>query len=119
MSTEHLFSYGTLQLEAVQLSTFGRRLTGTPDVLPGFEAVAIEIDDPTIVALSGKSQHSIATYTGRPGNTIGGTVYAVTPEELASADAYEVDAYMRVAVVLGSGTRAWVYVDARFAPPTP
>jgi len=27
-----LFSYGTLQLEAVQLSTFGRTLVGTPDV---------------------------------------------------------------------------------------
>jgi len=27
-----LFSYGTLQLEAVQLSTFGRTPVGTPDV---------------------------------------------------------------------------------------
>ena len=27
-----MFSYGTLQLEAVQLSTFGRTLVGTPDV---------------------------------------------------------------------------------------
>jgi len=31
-TTELLFSYGTLQLEAVQLSTFGRTLVGTPDV---------------------------------------------------------------------------------------
>ena len=31
-TTELLFSYGTTQLEAVQLSTFGRTLMGTPDV---------------------------------------------------------------------------------------
>jgi len=30
-----LFSYGTLQEERVQLSTFGRRLSGEPDALPG------------------------------------------------------------------------------------
>ena len=32
-----LFSYGTLQQPAVQLSTFGRLLQGTPDELLGFE----------------------------------------------------------------------------------
>jgi hypothetical protein len=32
-----LFSYGTLQLEAVQLATFGRKLNGAADGLPGFE----------------------------------------------------------------------------------
>jgi hypothetical protein len=30
-----VFSYGTLQLEAVQLATFGRKLVGTADVLRG------------------------------------------------------------------------------------
>ncbi len=117
MPTEYLFSYGTLQLEAVQIATFGRPLAGTPDVMPGFEGAAIEIDDPTTVSLSGKSHHTIAKYTGRPADTISGTVYALTSEELESADRYEVAAYKRVAVVLESGTRAWVYVDGRFAPP--
>jgi hypothetical protein len=32
-----LFSYGTLQEEKVQLSTFGRRLGGQRDELLGFE----------------------------------------------------------------------------------
>lgn len=32
-----LFSYGTLQQEAVQLSTVGRRLAGQADELVGFE----------------------------------------------------------------------------------
>jgi hypothetical protein len=31
-----LFSYGTLQQEDVQWSTFGRLLEGEPDELPGF-----------------------------------------------------------------------------------
>lgn len=34
--SEKLFSYGTLQQETVQLSTFGRKLQGTADVLIGY-----------------------------------------------------------------------------------
>jgi hypothetical protein len=40
---EFLFSYGTLQLEAVQMATFGRQLTGTSDALRGFELVSSTI----------------------------------------------------------------------------
>jgi hypothetical protein len=116
-ATEWLFSYGTLQLEAVQLATFGRRLSGTHDVLPGFEQALVEIDDAATVSLSGKRHHAIAKFTGRPSDTIPGTVFALTPEEIQSADRYEVAAYRRVAVLLQSGKRAWVYVDARYAPP--
>ncbi len=112
MPTEYLFSYGTLQLEAVQMATFGRHLNGARDVLPGFEQASIEIQDETTVSLSGKTHHSIARFTGRQSDTISGTVYAVTPEELQRADEYEVAEYQRVAVVLESGVRAWVYVDA-------
>jgi hypothetical protein len=54
MPTEFLFSYGTLQLEAVQMATFGRLLTGTRDVLPGFEEALLEVDDQVTVSLSGK-----------------------------------------------------------------
>lgn len=53
-ATEHLFSYGTLQLEAVQLSTFGRRLAGHADQLPGYRLAMIEIRDAAIVATSGQ-----------------------------------------------------------------
>lgn len=117
MSIERLFSYGTLQLEAVQLATFGRTLTGTRDVLAGFASKAVEIDDPTTVSLSGKTHHAIAQFTGRSSDTISGTVYEVTPDELESADKYEVAAYKRVSVILESGLRTWVYVDARYTPP--
>jgi len=35
--TEKLFSYGTLQIESVQLDSFDRKLIGQPDVLLGYE----------------------------------------------------------------------------------
>ena len=117
MTTELLFSYGTLQLEPVQIANFGRRLTGTKDVLPGFEAALIEISDEATVRLSGKSHHTIARYTGRSTDSIAGTVFELTPDELIAADRYEVAEYIRAAVVLQSGRRAWAYVDAQV--PTP
>ena len=69
-----LFSYGTLQLEAVQMATFGRQLTGTSDALRGFELVVLKIEDPAVVAISGKAHHTMATVTGRPADVISGTV---------------------------------------------
>lgn len=114
---ERLFSYGTLQLEAVQMATFGRRLTGPPDALPGFELVSLQIEDPAVVAISGEAQHTMAKFTGRVSDVVSGTVFAVTRQEVLNADGYEVPAVKRVAVVLQSGTRAWAYVDARHAPP--
>jgi hypothetical protein len=117
MTFERLFSYGTLQLDAVQQSTFGRLLTGSPDVLTGFAVLPLSIDDPHVVAISGKAVHTMASFTGRDADVIAGTVFELTPEEIQSADTYEVAAVTRVAVVLQSGTRAWVYVDARHVPP--
>ena len=117
MTTERLFSYGTLQLEAVQLATFGRLLTGTPDGLPAFELGSLEIEDQATVALSGKRHHSIARFTGRASDVVPGTVYEITGPELERADQYEVAAYQRVAVRLRSGTLAWAYVDAAQTPP--
>ncbi|WP_404995505.1 hypothetical protein [Burkholderia cepacia] len=43
--SEHLFSYGTLQLEPVQLTTFGRRLDGREDAMPGYAMTMLKIDD--------------------------------------------------------------------------
>ncbi len=114
---ELLFAYGTLQLETVQIATFGRRLAGTPDTLAAFELVSLTIDDPAVVALSGKATHHMAAFTGRAADQISGTVFAVTPVEIQKADGYEVAAVKRVAVVLQSGASAWAYVDSQHAPP--
>ena len=113
----HLFSYGTLQQDDVQRATFGRLLHGQADALPGFAQAMVAIDDPQVVATSGKTHHPIVRHSGVAGDRVAGTVFEVSDDELARADDYEVDAYRRVAVTLASGLQAWVYVDARYAPP--
>jgi gamma-glutamylcyclotransferase (GGCT)/AIG2-like uncharacterized protein YtfP len=112
-----VFSYGTLQLETVQLSTFGRLLKGHKDELPGFEPSSVRIEDPRVVATSGETHHANVTFNGRHDSRVSGTVFEITDDELAAADRYEqLAAYKRVAVTLASGKQAWVYVDARSAP---
>jgi gamma-glutamylcyclotransferase (GGCT)/AIG2-like uncharacterized protein YtfP len=111
-----LFSYGTLQQGNVQLSTFGRLLQGQKDELLGFEESLVRIEDPQVVATSGKTHHPIVKFNGRNDSRVSGTVFEITDAELARADQYEVAAYRRVAAKLASGKQAWVYVDARFAP---
>jgi hypothetical protein len=106
-----LFSYGTLQDSAVQMANFGRLLSGRADSLPGYTLSPIAIDDPTVVALSGKSHHMIAKRAGA-GDAVAGMVFEITAEELAAADRYEVADYTRVKVTLRSGVSAWVYVAA-------
>ncbi len=114
--TEFLFSYGTLQLEAVQMATFGRQLAGTSDALGGFELVSLKIEDQAVVAISGKAHHTMAQFTGRASDVVSGTVFGLTPDEIRNADEYEAAAVKRVAVVLQSGVWAWAYVDARYPP---
>jgi gamma-glutamylcyclotransferase (GGCT)/AIG2-like uncharacterized protein YtfP len=110
-----LFSYGTLQQANVQLATFGRLLAGSADQLLEFEQSMIEIEDPAVVATSGKAQHPIVKFTGNVAHRVAGTVFEITDSELALADEYEVKAYLRVSARMASGRKAWVYVDARFA----
>lgn len=107
---ERLFSYGTLRFEAVQLECFGRVLAGQPDRLRGYRQTLRPINEPAVVALSGLAAHPIVRATGDPADHVEGTVFAITPAELAAADAYEVGAYRRIAVQLGSGLTAWAYV---------
>jgi hypothetical protein len=108
-----LFSYGTLQQEAVQLSTFGRVLDGRPDELIGFEQSLLAVEDPQFVATSGKTHHAIVRFTGRADSRVHGTVFEVSEGELDNADRYEPAGYARVSAMLASGEQAWVYADAR------
>lgn len=107
-----LFSYGTLQHPEVQLDTFGRLLDGEDDVLPGYTVDYAEIEDHRVVDLSGLAVHPIVRPTGNPRDKVTGKALWVTADELDAADEYEVSLYMRVAVTLGSGRTAWVYVSA-------
>jgi len=104
-----LFSYGTLQQEAVQLSTFGRLLQGEQDELVGFEQSLFKIEDPEFVATSGKSHHAIVKFNGRLESRVKGTALEVSESELALADAYEPAGYTRISTTLASGSIAWVY----------
>jgi gamma-glutamylcyclotransferase (GGCT)/AIG2-like uncharacterized protein YtfP len=106
-----LFSYGTLQQDAVQMSTFGRLLHGHPDELVGFEQSLMKIEDPQFVARSGKAHHAVVRFNGRNDCRVSGTVFDVSDSELASADRYEPAGYKRISVVLGSGKQAWVYAE--------
>lgn len=108
----HLFSYGTLQLEEVQLASFGRKLEGSADALPGYRQTMLEITDPAVLATSGEKFHPIVTPSGEPADAVPGQVFRITAAELAAADAYEVADYQRIEVTLRSGIRAWVYVKA-------
>ena len=107
-----LFSYGTLQDPAVQLSNFGRELKGRPDILPGYKQNLVEITDPAVLAASGKTHHPIVQESGDVADEIAGTVFEISAQELIAADEYEVADYKRVSVVLKSGISAWVYVRA-------
>lgn len=108
-----LFSYGTLQDKAVQISNFGRELSGTPDAIVGYAQTMVAIDDPAVVATSGKTHHPIVQASNNPGDEVAGTVFEITDEELAAADSYEVSDYKRILVPLKSGLQAWVYVRAQ------
>lgn len=108
--TERLFSYGTLQLESVQRAQFGRVLEGVEDALVGFRRDMVEITDPDVLAKSGERFHPIVSRSGDDADRVVGTVFMITSQELAAADAYEVSDYERVEALLASGARAWVYV---------
>jgi len=110
---EKLFSYGTLQLETVQLETFGRLLTGNEDILPGYTLDEIQIQDKAVIATSGTDRHPILKYTGLSSDSVAGTVFEITEDELQQSDEYEVAEYQRVSAQLKSGVTAWIYADAR------
>jgi hypothetical protein len=115
--TERLFSYGTLRFPTVQASTFGRDVPTADDSLPGFRVSSVTITDPHVLALSGTDVHPALQWTGMPDDVVTGAVLELSPGELAAADEYEVDDYVRVAVALSSGTDGWAYVHRDALPP--
>lgn len=110
---EQLFSYGSLQQERVQLSTFGRTLAATPDVLKGYRTVRIEITDRTATAAAGAEYYLDAQKSSIESDCIAGMRLDVTRHELEQADVYEASAnYVRVRVRLESGHDSWLYVSS-------
>ena len=112
-AAELLFSYGTLQIIEVQLSTFGRLLEGKLDSLHGYKSTLVPISDLATATALGTTHYRNITHTGNASDVIEGTVFRVTTDELVRADDYEIDAdYKRIVVQLASGVSAWVYLRA-------
>ena len=109
--TELLFAYGTLQQEAVQLATFGRKLEGKADAVCSYSLRMIHVADADFVAASGTANHRNLEFTGDPADVVEGTAFIVTSTELQQADAYEPTGYTRHLVQLRSGLTAWVYLS--------
>jgi len=111
----YLFTYGTLQIEKVQLETFGRIINGKKDSLKGFTLASITIKDKKVLMKSGLQVHRIAVPSENENDKIEGLVFKLTPDELLKADDYEVEDYRRIPVTLESGLKAWVYVSVKYS----
>ncbi|WP_157245027.1 GDSL-type esterase/lipase family protein [Nonomuraea typhae] len=109
--SHNLFSFGTLLDERVQKALFGRAVPVSPASLTGYTTRPLTITDPSVIATSGLDVH--LTLARKIGAEVEGGVLRLTGEDLAAADAYEVDDYVRRRVLLASGESAWAYVDAR------
>ena len=99
-ATEYLFTYGTLQDEMIQTTLFSRKLSGSPDILPGFRLA----DDKVAGA------YPVIEESSDPADQVTGVVYLITNNELIKTDAYEGVAYKRTKVILDSGRESWVYL---------
>ena len=111
---EYLFSYGTLQKERVQLELFGRLLTGTPDSLQGYRTSQLEITDQRFLS-RGEQKHQLTAVRSDEKDSIKGTVFEISADELARSDEYEPEGYERIEVRVESGKKAWLYLLAETA----
>lgn len=109
-STHLLFSYGTLQLEKVQIENYGRILKGERDKLSGYKIEILQITDSTVLAKSQLEFHPIAIKSGNESDFIEGMLFEITDTELIETDKYEVSQYHRTLKTFESGKKAWVYV---------
>ncbi|KOU13831.1 hypothetical protein ADK52_37865 [Streptomyces sp. WM6372] len=96
--------------EQVQTALFGRAVPTSAASLAGYTTRPLPITDPDVIAASGLDVHLILERA--LGSAVEGAVLHLTDQDLAAADAYEVDDYARRRVVLTSGESAWAYLDA-------
>ncbi|MFF2369090.1 gamma-glutamylcyclotransferase family protein [Agromyces sp. NPDC058110] len=107
--THRVFSYGTLRQPDVQAALYGRTVPTRADTLPGYRLDWVRITNAAVIATSGSDRHPILR-RGGPDDAVEGAYLELDDVELAATDAYEVDDYVRTAIVLGSGLDAWAYL---------
>jgi gamma-glutamylcyclotransferase (GGCT)/AIG2-like uncharacterized protein YtfP len=95
---DYLFVYGTLRNTTVQKQVFGKKISGTPDILENFKKSKIEV---------GGEEYPIIIPS--KGSSVEGLILPITAKELKLADEYETKSYRREKVVLKSGKTAWAY----------
>ena len=100
MTKHHLFSYGSLQDEEVQLRIFQRRLIGQKAILKGYRLITNEYLGKFPVIYPSTKQE----------DTVNGLVYEVTNADLFICDQYETSYYKRIQIALNTHPSAWVYV---------
>lgn len=103
-----LFSYGTLQLEKVQIKRYGRVLKGKKDSLPNYKLDKCKNIN--------KELFSIAVKTNSPNDLIEGTIFEVSKLELKETDKHKGSDSKRVLETFLSGQQAWVYIAAQEKP---
>lgn len=107
-----IFSYGSLQDEAVQRSVYGRLLRGEPDSLVGWVRTLIEVPKSHKAASLGTTHYANVEPSPQTSSRVPGMVLELTDSELEASDGYEREAeYVRVLITLASGRSAWVYVS--------
>jgi hypothetical protein len=108
-----LFSYGTLQLESVQIASFGRKLNGFPAKIFGYKLKEVEITNPEVLLKSQQKFHPIAVQSKSSTDFVEGIAFELTEQELLQADEYEVDDYKRIEAELDSEQMAYIYVSVK------
>ncbi|WP_299248461.1 gamma-glutamylcyclotransferase family protein [uncultured Lacinutrix sp.] len=106
----NLFSYGTLQLNTVQLENYGRLLNGEKVSLKQYKLDKLKITDAKVLKASGKEFHPIALKTNNVNDSIEGTIFKITEKELIETDKYEVSDYKRILETFSTGKKAWIYI---------
>jgi len=101
-----IFTYGSLQSEAIQMKIFGRILKGEREVLLGYSLFSILLEDENQAVIS----YPIISKSDKKEALIEGIVFEITATELEMADAYETENYTRIFLSFESGKKGWVYV---------
>ena len=92
------------------MELFGRLLNGTKDSLKGYKISTIEIKDESFLSKGEDKYQRTLTRSKDNNDSIEGTVFDISGEELLLADKYEPDNYKRIKVALRSGKEVWIYV---------
>lgn len=92
------------------MKLYGRILEGSVDILKGYTTTTIRILDEAFLSRGEQKQQQTAMKSDSQTDSIKGTVFEITVDELLLSDSYEPENYKRINVVLESGRESWIYL---------